>query len=39
MYVILDESESYNSISDKILQNNCIKNYKKYIENMFIKIF
>ena len=37
MYVILDESESYNSISDKILQNNCIKNYKKYIENMFIE--
>ena len=37
MYVILDESESYNSISDKILQNNCIKNYKKYIENIFIE--
>ena len=37
MYVILDESESYNCISDKILQNNCIKNYKKYIENMFIE--
>ena len=34
MYVILDESESYNSISDK---NNCIKNYKKYIENLFIE--
>ena len=37
MYVILDESESYISISDKIFQNNCIKNYKKYIENMFIE--
>ena len=37
MYVILDESESYNSISDKIFQNNYIKNYKKYIANMYIE--
>ena len=32
MYVILDESESYNSIPDKILQNDCIKNYKNILK-------
>ena len=37
MHVILDKNESYNSIADKILQNNCIKNYKKYTENIFIE--
>ena len=37
MYVILDKNESYNSITDKILQNNCIKNYKKYIENIYLE--
>ena len=39
MYVILDKNESYNSIADKILQNNGIKNYKKHVENMFIEIY
>ena len=35
--VILDEGESYDFIADTILQTTCIKNYKKYIENMFIE--
>ena len=35
--VILDEGESYDYIADTILQTTCIKNYKKYIENMFIE--
>ena len=34
---ILDEGESYDYIADTILQTTCIKNYKKYIENMFIE--
>ena len=35
--VILDEGESYDYIADTILQTTCIKNYKKYIENMFVE--
>ena len=35
--VILDENETYNKIADNIVQLNDIKNYKKYIDNMFIE--
>ena len=35
--VILDENETYESISDIILQKNGIKNYKKYIDDMYIE--
>ena len=34
--VILDKNETYDSISDTILQTTGIKNYKRYIDNMFI---
>ena len=34
--VILDENEIYDSVSDIILQTRSIKNYKRYIDNMFI---
>ena len=34
--VILDENENYNSVADMILQKNGIKNYKRYIDNMFV---
>ena len=34
---ILDENETYDDIVDIILQKNNIKNYKKYIDNMFIE--
>ena len=34
--VILDKSETYDSISDTILQTTGINNYKRYIDNMFI---
>ena len=34
--VILDENETYESVADIILQKNSIKNYKRYIDNMFI---
>ena len=34
--VVLDENESYDSISDGILKVSNIKNYKRYIDNMFI---
>ena len=34
--VILDESETYESVSDIILQKTGIKNYKRYIDNMFM---
>ena len=36
--VILDENETYESVSDMILQKTDIKNYKRYIDNMFIEI-
>ena len=32
----LDENETYNSVSDIILKTECIKNYKRYIDNMFM---
>ena len=35
--VILDEDEIYESVANKILKNNNIKNYKKYIDNMYIE--
>ena len=34
--VILDKNENYNSVADIILQKNGIKNYKRYIDNMFM---
>ena len=33
---ILDENETYESVADIILKKNGIKNYKRYIDNMFI---
>ena len=35
--VILDENETYDKVADDIAQLNDIKNYKKYIDNMFIE--
>ena len=35
--VILNKTETYESVADNILQNKDIKNYKKYIEDMFIE--
>ena len=35
--VILDENETYESVADMILQKKGIRNYKKYIDNMFIE--
>ena len=35
-YVILDENETYKSVTNMILQKNGIKNYKRYIDNMFM---
>ena len=34
--VVLDENESYNSVADMILQKNGSKNYKRYIDNMYM---
>ena len=34
--VILDENETYESVADIILKKTGIKNYKRYIDNMFI---
>ena len=34
--VILDENETYESVADIILKKNDIKNYKRYIDNMFM---
>ena len=36
-HVILDENETYESIAVTILQTECIKNYKKYIDDMYIE--
>ena len=35
--VILDENDTYESIADTILQTESIKNYKKYIDDMYIE--
>ena len=35
--VILDENETYDKVADMILQKKGIKNYKRYIDNMFIE--
>ena len=35
-YAILDENETYKSVTYMILQKNGIKNYKRYIDNMFM---
>ena len=35
--VILDEKETYDNVADDIVQLNDIRNYKKYIDNMFIE--
>ena len=34
--VILDENETYDKVADIILQKNGIKNYKRYIDNIFM---
>ena len=34
--VMLDKNETYKSIADMILQKSGIKNYKRYIDNIFI---
>ena len=34
---ILDENETYDKVADDIVQLNDIKNYKRYIDNMFIE--
>ena len=34
--VVLDENETYESVANMILQKNDIKNYKRYIDNMFM---
>ena len=34
---ILDEDETYESVANKILKNNNIKNYKEYIDDMYIE--
>ena len=36
-HVILDEHETYDSVSDTILQTMSIRNYKRYIDNIFIE--
>ena len=35
-WVMLDKNETYKSVADMILQKTGIKNYKRYIDNMFI---
>ena len=38
-HVILDTGETYKSVADNILQKSDIKNYKKYINNIYIEKF
>ena len=38
-HVILDENETYKSVADDILQRNNVKNYKKYINDIYIGKF
>ena len=40
-YVILEDNETYKSISNKILKNGNIRNYKKYIHTvcLFLDLF
>ena len=38
-HVILDENERYDKVADNILQMNNIKNYKKYISNIYLEKF
>ena len=35
--VILDENKTYDKVADDILKKDNIKNYKRYIDNMFIE--
>ena len=39
MYVILDEGETYKSITNNILKHNNIKNYKRYIRDIYLDKF
>ena len=39
MYVILEENETYDKVADDILQMSNIKNYKKYINNIYLEKF
>ena len=36
-HVILDENETYDKVADNILQMTNIKNYKKYINNIYLE--
>ena len=38
-HVILDENETYDKVADDILQMSNIKNYKKYINNIYLEKF
>ena len=38
IHVFLEENESYKSIANNILKVNNIKNYKKYIHDIYRKI-
>ena len=37
--VILAENETYQSVADNILQKTGIKNYKRYIDNIYLEKF
>ena len=39
IHVFLEENESYKSIANNILKNNKIKNYKKYIHDIYLDKF
>ena len=38
-HVILEENETYDKVADDILQMSNIKNYKKYINNIYLEKF
>ena len=38
-HVILDDGETYDKVANDILQKNNIKNYKKYINDIYIENF
>ena len=39
VHVILDDGETYDKVASDILQRNNIKNYKKYINDIYIENF
>ena len=38
-HVILDDNETYDKVASDMLQRNNIKNYKKYINDIYIEKF